>query len=491
MRIKNLNLIKKLLLCLWIFASTQTQAQRQLTLKQVIDIAKGESPSALVAKNTKNNRYWQYRTFQSNYKPQLVLRGTLPNFNRAINPITLPDGQVAFINQSFAQNNLTLGLRQVISATGGAIWVNTGLQRLDILGDNRSTSFLATPAFISFEQPLFVFNELLWDKKIEPLRYEESQKKYSEDIEVLSVRATGLFFDLLLSQITMDLAKKNLANNDTIYRIAQGRYEMGRIAENELLQLELGVMNASQQLSQAQLDFQNNLLSLKNFLGNRANLGDFTLVAPEEIPTFEIDEQVALEQAKANRERYISFKRRILESERQVAQARGDNGIDINITGSIGFTNRAASFGEAYANVQNQQIFNIGLQIPILDWGRQKARIQTALANEEVTKSIVSQDVLAFEQEVLQKVRQFKILREQLQVSKRSDEVAQKSYDIAQNRYLIAKITINELINILKAKDDAKRQYLTSLRSFWSAYYELRQLTLYDFEKKETIYYQN
>jgi outer membrane protein len=491
MKIKNLNLIQTLLLCLYLLAGTPLKAQQQLTLKQVIEIAKGESPSALVAKNTKNNRYWQFRTFQSNYKPQLVLRGTLPSFNRAINPITLPDGAIAFVNQSFAQNNMTLGLRQVITATGGSIWVNTGLQRLDILGDNRSTSFLATPAFISFEQPLFVFNELLWDKKIEPLRYEESVKKYSEDIEVLSVRATGLFFDLLLSQITMDLANKNLANNDTIYRIAQGRYEMGKIAENELLQLELGVMNASQQFSQAQLDFQNNLLSLKNFLGNKANLGNFTLVAPEEIPTFDIDEPTALDQAKTNRERYIAFKRRVLESERQVAQARGDNGIDINVTGSIGFTNRAANFGDAYANVQNQQIFNVGLQIPILDWGRQKARIQTALANEEVTKSIVSQDMLAFEQEVLQKVRQFKILREQLKIAKRSDEIAQKSYDIAQNRYLIAKISINELINILRAKDDAKRQYLSSLRNFWAAYYELRQLTLYDFEKRETIYYQD
>lgn len=488
MKINRLNLFKKLFISIFVLVATYSHAQ-QFTLNQIIEIAKGESPSALLAANSKNNRYWQYRTFQSNYKPQLVLSGNLPNFNRSINPITLPDGELAFVNQSFAQNSMNLGLQQVVSATGGTIRVNSGLQRLDIFGNNQSTSYLATPVFISFSQPLFMFNYLLWDKKIEPLRYEESIKKYSEDIELISVRATGLFFDILLSQISMDLAKKNLSNNDTIYRIAQGRYDMGKIAENELLQLELGVMNASQQFSQAQLDFQNNLLSLKNFLGNKANLGEFTLVEPTEIPDFEINEQVALEQAKTNRERYVAFKRRILEGERQVAQARGDNGIDINVTGSVGFTNQAATLGNAYANPQNQQVFNINLQIPILDWGRQKARIQTALANEAVTKTLVGQDEMAFEQEVLQKVRQFRILREQLKVSKRSDEVAQKSYNIAQNRYLISKISINDLINILAAKDNAKRQYLSSLRISWTAYYELRQLTLYDFEKKETIYY--
>jgi outer membrane protein len=482
--------LKNGFLLAWLLALAHLPAvaQQRYTLEQVIALAQGESPLALQAANTKLNRYWQYRVFQSNYKPQLGLNGTLPNFNRSIQPITLPTGELAFVPQSFSVNNLTLGLTQAIGATGGTVSLNTGLQRIDILGTNATnTSWLATPAFISFQLPLFQFNDLKWDRRTEPLRYQESVKKYNEDLELAAVRATGLFFDVLLAQISAELAQKNLANNDTIYRIAQGRYEMGKIAENELLQLELGVMNARQQQTQAQLDFQNSILSLKIFLGNNQSFGDFTLQEPQEIPEFELNEETALTQARLNRERFIAFQRRRLESEREVARARGDNGIDINVNGSLGFTQRAAGLGDAYTNLQGQQLATISFQVPIVDWGRQQARIKTALANEQVVKSIVSQEELTFEQEVGQKVRQFKILREQLKVARRSDEVAQRSYDIAQQRYLIAKISINDLINILRAKDEAKRAYLASLRSFWTAYYELRQLTLYDFAKGEVI----
>ncbi|WP_448518520.1 TolC family protein [Rhodoflexus sp.] len=241
------------------------------------------------------------------------------------------------------------------------------------------------------------------------------------------------------------------------------------------------------QYTQAQLDFENNLLSLKILLGNKAGLENFTLIPPTQIPDFEVDEATALAQAKNNRERFIALKRRRLEADREVARARGDNGADIMITGSLGFTQRAATIGDAYTNFQNQQLASVNLTVPIIDWGRQQARIKTAQANAEVVNSTVSQDELTFEQEVVQKVRQFRILREQLKVVGRSDEVAQRSYEIAQNRYLISKISINELVNILAAKDEAKRGYLSALRNFWTAYYELRQLTLYDFQHREPI----
>ncbi len=468
----------------------KSQTKNTYTLAQVIELARSQSPSFLQAKNNKLNRFWQYRTYLSNYMPQLALSGTLPNYNRSIQPITLPDGTVAYINQSLAQNNLQLSLVQNIGLTGGTISVNSSVGRIDIFGNNTNTSFLSTPMFISINQPLFQYNRLKWDKKIEPLRFQESQRKYNEDLEALSVRATQLYFDVLLSQITIDLANKNLANNDTIFQISQGRFSMGKIAENELLQVELSVMNARQQLTQAQLELQNNLLSIKIFLGNKEEFGNFLLQEPQDLPDFEINEQIALEQAKQNRERYIAFKRRKLEAEAEVARAKGNTGLQANISASFGLTQTALTLTESYQNPKDQQIANVTFQVPLVTWGRRQAQVKTAIANEEVQKSIITQEELTFEQEVLQKARQLKILKEQLKIARKSDDIGQRSYDIAQQRYLISKITINELINILQAKDNAKRNYLFALRNFWIAHFELRQLTLYDFEKNSTITYE-
>lgn len=142
----------------------------------------------------------------------------------------------------------------------------------------------------------------------------------------------------------------------------------------------------------------------------------------------------------------------------------------------------------AYEDLNEQQRLDIGLVVPILDWGRNKARIQTALANQELTDFVIDQDQQNFEQEIMTLVRQFEVRRIQLRISKKSDEVADERYKVAQNRYLTGKVDITNLNIALNEKDEAKRSYTRALRDFWVAYFDLRRLTLYDFANKELLY---
>ena len=120
--------------------------------------------------------------------------------------------------------------------------------------------------------------------------------------------------------------------------------------------------------------------------------------------------------------------------------------------------------------------------MPVLDWGRNKARMRIATANQQLTNYVINQERQNFEQEIITKVRQLEVLRSQIEISRKSDEVAQERYLVAQNRYLIGKIDITNLNIALNEKDQAKRSYLTALRDFWIAHYELRGLTLFDFQ---------
>jgi outer membrane protein TolC len=79
----------------------------------------------------------------------------------------------------------------------------------------------------------------------------------------------------------------------------------------------------------------------------------------------------------------------------------------------------------------------------------------------------------------------------QLEITKKSDEVALKRYNVAQNRYLIGKIDITNLNIALTEKDAAKRSYITALKDFWTAYFDLRQATLYDFAERKFLYNPN
>jgi len=173
------------------------------------------------------------------------LDATLPNFNRTIDPITQSDGSETYRERTLARYSTNLSLTQRIGLTGGEVFLSSGLQRLDnYFTDTTTRQFLSTPVNIGFRQPIFGHNPYKWDKQIEPIRYEESKRKYLEDTELIAITAVNHFFNLLMAQIEREIQRKNKANYDTLYNIAKGRFVLGRIAENELLQLELNLLRA-------------------------------------------------------------------------------------------------------------------------------------------------------------------------------------------------------------------------------------------------------
>lgn len=75
------------------------------------------------------------------------------------------------------------------------------------------------------------------------------------------------------------------------------------------------------------------------------------------------------------------------------------------------------------------------------------------------------------------------MLKTRVAITGEADQIAQSRYDIAKATYVIGRISITDLNIALGEKDQAKRAYISSLRDFWTAFYNLRTLTLYDFEK--------
>ena len=100
------------------------------------------------------------------------------------------------------ENTVGISLNQEVAATAGRIFAFSGLERIDIFktsATGRSSTYLNTPIVIGFEQPLFGFNQLKWDKEIEPLRYEEASRENTEELETVAFEATNLFFEVLIA----------------------------------------------------------------------------------------------------------------------------------------------------------------------------------------------------------------------------------------------------------------------------------------------------
>jgi outer membrane protein TolC len=470
------------------FVSYFANAQQYFTLNDIIERAKRQSPSSKWAETRKENRFWAYRSFRTNYNPQLRLEGNLPVYYKSVNQVIQQDGTYRYIPVQQTNNNVTLGLRQPLSFSGGIISANTGLGFFKDYNDqsNLAEQWSGSVFNIAVNQPLFSFNQYRWDKRIQPLLYEESKRSYVEEMEQLSQTAVQRFFNVLEQQINFQIASFNLANNDTIYKIEQGRYNIGTTSLDKLLQVELQLLTSRQQVAQASLALETARLQLRSFIGFN-NQEQFELILPEVIPQFEVSIDKALEYAKANRSEYIGFQRRRLEGEQSVARAKG-NRFQVSARAAYGLNNNGLAFADVYQSPTEQQQFNLTFSVPILDWGRNKAMMRTAYANKQLQDFQIAQDEIDFEQEVMTQVRQFEMLRRQIEITKKSDEVATERYNVSQNRYLIGKIDITNLNIALNEKDDAKRKYIQALRDFWVAYYNLRELTLYDFYAQRLLY---
>ncbi|WP_295120410.1 TolC family protein [uncultured Chitinophaga sp.] len=466
-------------------------SQQMLTLPGVISQAQKSSPSYYRARSNAMNSLYSYRYYVANRRPQLRLAAdNTSSFLGNISSIRQPDGSYAFNRSYFSYTNVGMSLDQIVPFTGGTFSLETNLQRNDLFRPD-TVSFLSTPFAIRYAQPMLLYNPYKWEKKISPLLYEESTRRYVEDLERAALEATRYFFDALTAKQNESILQANVSNTDTLYKISKGRYELGRIAENELLQIELSLLNAQTALEQAQLNKQMAYRELTRFL-NMPKDAEIEVLPPADVPQFNVLLERAVLEAANNRQAVLEFRRMRIQAERDVAEARGNNGYQFNLAASLGQSQSGASIKDAYAGraLQQNQLLSVGVSIPIVDWGKSRYRVKQAKANAELVEIDVQQQERSFEQEVYLQTQLFNIQKKQLASAGKADTIAGLRYEITKQRYLIGKISITDLNLAQQEKNTASQSYVGALRSFWNAYYTVRALTLYDFEKNERISYQ-
>lgn len=466
--------------------SRQADDTLRLNLHQVIGLAKEQSIAARQAVTTRETKFWEWRTFRSAYQPQLTLTGVLPGYNKTFAEVLQPNGTVDFQPVRNNNSSVSLSFSQSLTATGGKIFGTTELQRFDDF-DRNNVLYNGVPYALGYSQPLFRFNQLKWDQRIEPLKYSESRQVYLESMEKIAMDASACFFGLLLAQVNLQIAETNFSNTGNILKVATLKFELGKITRNEMLQLQLEKLKAQKAVGIAGREMQIATLNLRSYTG-LANM-PILLEAPKETIYTEIEAEKALAEAYANRSDAVAFARRLAEAKRDVAKARGETGINATLTARLGFSKSSSRLAGVYRNPQNQQLFEIGLEVPILDWGRSLSKNKTAKANLQLEEYAVEQDKQNFSQEIITQVTLFNMMKSQLSLTAEADSVASEKFIIARERYLLGNLSITDLSIAFQEKDQAKRDYITALSDLWGAYFELRYLSLYDFDKNQKITY--
>ena len=461
--------------------STKGQtSQKTLTLEEVIDLSRDQSLDALVARHQFLADYWEFRSFKAKYRPKLTLRSEFPQFSRAIKKYQKADGSYTYIEDNVNTTSLNLDMRQNIGYTGGQLFVSSDLQRIDEFGNIRDHNYMSTPISIGYRQPMLFYNEYKWEKKIEPLKFQEAKQKYLEALEEATIHGVHHFFNLLLAQKILEIARTNYANADTLFSISQERFKIGTIAENELMNMKLSLLNAETSMNEAKIDLRAAKIRLRSYLGFNESIA-IDLSVPSDLPEISIDVTKAAALAKENNPEIINFERQMLQARQHVAQTKAEKGPNANLFASFGLTQKAEEFANAYQSPQNQQSLRVGLEIPLVDWGLGKGRYRMARSRQEVIKADIERSKKEFEQNVALDVMRFNLQDDQVRVKEQASITAQQRYKITRKRFLVGKVSVLELNDASAQQDQAKRNYIQSLRNYWQDYYEIRRMTLYDF----------
>jgi outer membrane protein TolC len=467
-------------------AAGQTASRPALTLQDAIQMAQQQGASAQVARSVRDAARWRDDAFNARLLPQLFLSGNAADLNHGINPITLPDGSTQFISQSQNQSSLALGFSQRIPLTGGTIAVGSQIRRIDQFGTLNSQYYQTSPVVVSLQQDLFRPREIVWDQRVQSLSARVAERGYLEAREDVAGEAADAFFNLYAQAVALANASTNVAVNDTLFTLNKGRFEVGKIGENDLLKSELALLRARAAADDARLARDRAEAALRRLIAY-PDEQTLTIATPNVIPMVDADPAVAVREALRNSSAVQQNELEGVLARRGIAEARANNRFNASIQASAGFNQTAPAFAQSYQSPLGKQTMTVFVNLPMLQWGAGRADVEQAKAVDTrvAATNKLRRDALA--EDARFSALQLQQAQRNVLISAKADTVAGKQFEVARNRYTTGKISNDALYLAQGEKDAAVLANVQALRNYWTSYYHLRRVTLYDFEKRQEM----
>ena len=463
------------------YITVSAQKTMVLDLKQTIALANDSSLEAFRTKNMYLSSYWEYRSYRANRLPSLTLNLTPAQYYRDITRRYNSDQDIDIYRsqQSFYSSG-QLSLTQNFDLTGGTFSVDTDLGYMRSFGHNNYTQFTTIPLRIGYSQSLIGYNAFRWERKIEPLKYEKAKKEFLYNTEHVAEQATEHFFTLAMAQAEYDLARENAQNTDTLYDIGMQRFKIAAISNADLLTLRLDRVNAQNTLKNKQSALKRAMYSLATFL-NMDKETEIRVELPAKPQRIVIEESDAIAAARANNPNFLEMRQNVLEAEQQVDRTRQESRFNASLTASVGFNQVAESLRDAYSHPMQQELVSVSVSIPLIDWGVRKGKYNMAKNNLNVVRTSARQSEISIEEDVIMAVSDFNMQQDLMASAEEALDLSIMAYNETRQRFIIGRADINSLTLSLNRQQEAQRNYISALQSYWQNYYKIRKLTLHDF----------
>ena len=468
--------------------STAQSHKVVLDLDRTVRLATDSSLAAQKYQSSYEVSRFNYLSWQASRKPQLSLESTPVSYQRYMTQRYLSDQDFdVYRQQRMFYSQAGIKATQNMEKWGGHFYGSTQLGYLRTFGDQNQTQFMTVPISFGYKQDLLFYNPLKWARQIEPLKMTLAEKNYAYGKEKTSEEAVAKFFTLALAQDQLRMAEEYLASCDTIHAIAQRRFKIASISKAELSILELQKTNARTSLANARIARQRAAQELLSYLGMDSKT-DIELVIPTVIPSLRIDVAEAIQYARENNPQYLSSREATAEARRDAERARIEKNLSVSLDASVGLNQVADNISDAYRHLLSQDMATITLSIPILDWGKRKNAYLAARSNVEVTERAELESARDTELDVALTVAEFNERQTIVETASEALTIAENAYAQTLQRFINAQADAYSLSVAQGHWQTARQNQIASLQNYWLAYYHLRRLTLFDYQRHKVIF---
>ena len=458
------------------------QQTKVFTLTKTIELASENSLESFRVKNMYRSDYWSFRTYKAERLPGLSLNMTPVSYNRQfVQRYDYEQNIDVFKDQSTINSYGSLSLRQNVDFTGGTIYIDSELGYLRNFGATKLSQFSTVPVRIGYYQSLFGFNSFKWDRRIEPLKFEIAKKELLVNMESISKMATQYFFSLVLAQRIYDMELTTLRTSEQMYNIGLERQKIAAITKADLLTLKLDVVNAGNSLKEAEADLKRCRFEFATYLGIDTDT-EITVVLPGAPQILNVSYEMAKEQASQNNPTLGDLQKQLLTSEMNLEKVKREALFSAKLSASIGFNQVGPNFADAYRSPLRQDLVSVSLSVPLIDWGIRKGKCNMASNQLKATEISIEQSKQKFYQNVMMACDDLEMNMQQISSASEAMDLSELAYEDTKQRFVIGKVDVNALSIAQGRMTTAQRNYISILRSYWLSYFELRKLTLFDFE---------
>lgn len=459
------------------------KAKISYDLQTFIHMAQDSSAEAIKARNVFNEAYWQYRNYKAERLPSLTMTLTPLQYDRnVIKRYISETDRDEYRSQRSLYTYGNLQFSQNIDLTGGTVYASSELGLLRTFSTSTYNQFTSAPFRIGYQQSLIGYNGFKWDHKIEPVKYEVARRNYAYEKEGIVYQTATLFFEVASAKTRLKITRDLYAKADTLFLIGKTQYEQDALIKSDLLTLEQNRLQLQNQCVKNENDYQNALFNLLSYVGF-SHIENIEIVLPDEPPVMVISYDQAIAECRCNNPAYLDMQQNIMSAAKDLDKAKKQRHLEANLDLSIGYNQYSDHFREAFRNLMQQEVISIGVTIPLIDWGLRKGKYNMAKSSLETTQAEEKKKILEVEQEVFVAVNNYHTQQNFLKNARSGIDVNNMIYKETIEKFKTGTVNVKDVKEAMSNVMQSETTFIESLRDDWLSYFNLRRLTLYDFQK--------